>query len=50
MRFPGWEILELREGSLTTESPYTVDVSIAPGEDTVINVSLPPAGSDGRQR
>ena len=30
--------------------PYTVDVSIAPGEDTAVNVSLPPAGSDGRQR
>ena len=29
--------------------PYAVDVEIVPGEDTVINVSLPPADSDGRE-
>ncbi|MXZ71256.1 MAG: PEGA domain-containing protein [Acidobacteria bacterium] len=29
--------------------PYAVDVEIVPGEDTVINVSLPRADSDGRE-
>ncbi len=43
---PGPHRLEVsRDG----HRPYAVDVDIAPGEDTVINVSLPPAVSDGRE-
>ena len=43
----GTHRLEVSRGG---HHPYAVDVSIAPGEDTVINVSLPPADTDGRQR
>ena len=43
---PGTHRLEVsRDG----HRPYAVDVDIAPGEDTVINVSLPPAVSDRRE-
>lgn len=37
------------EVSRAGRHPYAVDVDIAPGEETVINVSLPPADSDGRE-
>ena len=42
----GMHRLEVRRDG---HRPYAVDLEIAPGEDTVINVSLPPADSDGRE-
>ena len=47
-------VLDLGAGTYRLEvsrdghRPYGVDVDIAPGEDTLINVSLPPADSEGK--